>query len=78
MLGPKRQRQPTPTTKTKENSEPRHRTTHQPQRLQNRPRWLSVKDKVVDALHGIDSIIERFDRLAKKWAPRPRKPRAET
>ncbi len=24
---------------------------------------------------GIDSIIERFDRLAKKWAPRPRKPK---
>ncbi|TDX21902.1 plasmid pRiA4b ORF-3 family protein [Rhodovulum visakhapatnamense] len=25
---------------------------------------------------GIDSIIERFDRLAKKWAPRPRKPKS--
>lgn len=24
---------------------------------------------------GIDSIIERFDRLVKKWAPRPRKPK---
>ena len=24
---------------------------------------------------GTDSIIERFDRLAKKWAPRPRKPK---
>jgi hypothetical protein len=24
---------------------------------------------------GIDSIIERFDRLAKKWALRPRKPK---
>ena len=24
---------------------------------------------------GIDSIIERFGRLAKKWAPRPRKPK---
>ncbi len=24
---------------------------------------------------GIDSIIERFDRLAKKWAPRARKPK---
>jgi len=27
---------------------------------------------------GADSIIERFDRLAKKRAPRPRKPKAET
>lgn len=27
---------------------------------------------------GIDSIIERFDRLARKCAPRPRKPKAET
>lgn len=27
---------------------------------------------------GIDSIIERFDRLARKWAPQPRKPKAET
>jgi hypothetical protein len=25
---------------------------------------------------GIDSIVERFDRLARKWAPRPRKPQA--
>ena len=25
---------------------------------------------------GIDSIIERFERLATKWAPRPRKPKA--
>lgn len=25
---------------------------------------------------GIDSIIERFNRLARKWAPRPRKPKA--
>ncbi len=24
---------------------------------------------------GIDGIIERFDRLASKWAPRPRKPK---
>ncbi len=24
---------------------------------------------------GNDSIIERFDKLAKKWAPRPRKPK---
>ena len=27
---------------------------------------------------GADSIIERFDRLAKKWAPRPRKPKPTT
>nr|WP_234967801.1 plasmid pRiA4b ORF-3 family protein [Pontibaca methylaminivorans] len=25
---------------------------------------------------AIDSIIQRFERLAKKWAPRPRKPKA--
>ncbi len=27
---------------------------------------------------AIDSIIERFERLAKKWAPRPRKPKTKT
>ena len=27
---------------------------------------------------GADSIIERFDRLAKKRAPRPRKPKPTT
>ncbi|WP_276206806.1 plasmid pRiA4b ORF-3 family protein [Thioclava sp. JM3] len=27
---------------------------------------------------GIDSIVESFDRLARKWAPPPRKPQAET
>ncbi|NDR55364.1 plasmid pRiA4b ORF-3 family protein [Aliiruegeria sabulilitoris] len=27
---------------------------------------------------GIDSIVERFDRLARKWTPRSRKPKAET
>ena len=27
---------------------------------------------------GVDSIIERFDRLGRKWAPRPHKPKAGT
>lgn len=27
---------------------------------------------------GAETIIERFERLATKWAPRPRKPKAET
>ncbi len=33
--------QPLPTTKTKEQPEPKHQTEHQPRRLQNRPRWLT-------------------------------------
>ncbi|SPJ25950.1 plasmid pRiA4b ORF-3 family protein [Palleronia abyssalis] len=39
-------------------------------------RWSGGDFDPEDA--GTDSIIESFDRLAKKWAPRPRKPRAET
>ena len=35
--------------------------------------WSSGDFDVEEA--GIDSIIERFHRLAKKWAPRPRKPK---
>ena len=35
--------------------------------------WSGGDFDVEDA--GIDSIIERFDRLAKKWASRPRKPK---
>lgn len=38
--------------------------------------WSGGNFDVEDA--GNDSIIERFDKLAKKWAPRPRKSRAET
>ena len=36
-------------------------------------RWSGGDFDAEDA--GIDSIIERFGRLAKKWAPRPRKPK---
>jgi len=39
-------------------------------------RWSGGNFDAEDA--GIDRIIERFDRLAKKWAPRSRKPKAET
>jgi hypothetical protein len=35
--------------------------------------WSGGDFDVEDA--GIDSIIERFHRLAKKWAPQPRKPK---
>ena len=47
---PKPHRQPSPTTKTKERSNPENRTTCQPQRLENRPKWLSPADKVVDVI----------------------------
>ena len=36
-------------------------------------RWSGGDFDAEDA--GIDSIIERFDRLARKWAPRARKPK---
>ena len=39
-------------------------------------RWSGGDFDAEDA--GNDNIIERFDKLAKKWAPRPRKPKAET
>lgn len=37
-------------------------------------RWSGGKFDAEDA--GADTIIERFERLAKKWALRPRKPKA--
>lgn len=37
-------------------------------------RWSGGDFNAEDA--GIDSIIERFDRLTRTWAPRPRKPKA--
>ncbi|MCZ0964560.1 hypothetical protein, partial [Paracoccus benzoatiresistens] len=48
---------PATTTRTKERTEPRHRTTRQPGRLQIRPSWLSVKDKVVDALQIVEQLV---------------------
>jgi hypothetical protein len=39
-------------------------------------RWSGGDFDAEDA--GTESIIKRFDRLAKKWAPRSRKPKAET
>jgi len=41
---------------------------------EDRVRWSGGDFDAEDA--GIDSIIERFERLAKKWAPQPRKPKA--
>ncbi|QFT62698.1 Plasmid pRiA4b ORF-3-like protein [Roseivivax sp. THAF30] len=40
---------------------------------ENMVHWSGGDFDAEDA--GIDSINERFDRLAKKWAPRPRKPK---
>jgi hypothetical protein len=39
-------------------------------------RWSGGDFDAEDA--GVDSIIERFDRLTRKWAPRPREPKAGT
>ena len=39
-------------------------------------RWPGGDFDAEDA--GAETIIERFERLATKWAPRPRKPKAET
>ena len=56
---PKRQRQPSATTKTKEKPNPKHRMTRHPQRPQTRPWWLSLPDKVVDALQNRAVTSER-------------------
>lgn len=37
-------------------------------------RWSGGTSDPEDA--GVDMIVERFDRLAKKWAPRPTKPKS--
>jgi len=47
-----------------EQPNPKHRTTRQPQWPQNRPRWLSLADKVVDALQVSAVLVEIDD----KWA----------
>lgn len=46
------------------------------ERHEDMVRWSGGDFDAEDA--GVDRVIERFDRLAKKWAPRPRKPKAET